>query len=299
MLFGVKRELLARMLLPVGEFEKPAIRRLAAGLGLNVADEEGQPGDLLRHPRAVRRVRASDRERDAATSDSARLDVAASSCSPTARSSASTAASKASPSASARGSASRSATPKFVVRIEPETRRVVLGDREELGPQRTDGGATATGWSIAADAAGAVRGADSLQRAAGGGARAISTATGGCTFASTNRSSASRRGRRSSATTASACWAAGGSSEASRCSESAFGMLSLRRMRAHSPEYEVRTIRIRLRLFLLLALALGELGGGVPDDDRQRHENQAGANAVRRGARASSASIGQVSRRTA
>jgi tRNA-specific 2-thiouridylase len=36
-LFGVKRELLSRMLLPVGDFEKPAIRRIAAGLGFNLA----------------------------------------------------------------------------------------------------------------------------------------------------------------------------------------------------------------------------------------------------------------------
>jgi tRNA-specific 2-thiouridylase len=36
-LFGVKRELLPRMMLPVGGFEKPAIRRIAAGLGFDVA----------------------------------------------------------------------------------------------------------------------------------------------------------------------------------------------------------------------------------------------------------------------
>src|SRR5688500_16966009 len=35
-LFGIKRQYLTRMLLPVGDYEKPEIRRLAAGVGLNV-----------------------------------------------------------------------------------------------------------------------------------------------------------------------------------------------------------------------------------------------------------------------
>ena len=39
-LFGIKREYLDRMLLPVGEFEKPAIRSIAAELGLNVAEKK-------------------------------------------------------------------------------------------------------------------------------------------------------------------------------------------------------------------------------------------------------------------
>ena len=39
-LFGIRAELLPRMMLPVGSFEKPAIRRMAAGLGLRVADKK-------------------------------------------------------------------------------------------------------------------------------------------------------------------------------------------------------------------------------------------------------------------
>ena len=39
-LFGIRRELLPRMMLPVGGFEKPAIRRIAAGLGLRVAEKK-------------------------------------------------------------------------------------------------------------------------------------------------------------------------------------------------------------------------------------------------------------------
>lgn len=39
-LFGVKRELLSRMLLPVGNYQKPEIRRIAASLGLKVHDKK-------------------------------------------------------------------------------------------------------------------------------------------------------------------------------------------------------------------------------------------------------------------
>src|SRR5436190_6509025 len=39
-LFGIRSELLPRMMLPVGHFEKPAIRRLAKGVGLRVADKK-------------------------------------------------------------------------------------------------------------------------------------------------------------------------------------------------------------------------------------------------------------------
>src|SRR5262245_12351268 len=39
-LFGIERELLPRMLLPVGEYEKPRIRELAAEIGLRVAEKK-------------------------------------------------------------------------------------------------------------------------------------------------------------------------------------------------------------------------------------------------------------------
>jgi tRNA-specific 2-thiouridylase len=39
-LFGIRRELLSRMMLPIGEFEKPEIRRIAAGIGLRVAEKK-------------------------------------------------------------------------------------------------------------------------------------------------------------------------------------------------------------------------------------------------------------------
>ncbi len=39
-LFGVQRHLLSRMLLPVGSFVKPEIRRIAGEIGLRVADKK-------------------------------------------------------------------------------------------------------------------------------------------------------------------------------------------------------------------------------------------------------------------
>src|SRR6185436_7749355 len=39
-LFGIRRELLPRMMLPVGSFEKPQIRTIAASLGLRVAEKK-------------------------------------------------------------------------------------------------------------------------------------------------------------------------------------------------------------------------------------------------------------------
>src|SRR6186997_1464701 len=60
-LFGIRSELLRRMMLPVGRFEKPAIRRMAAGVGLRVADKKdsqeicfvrrGRYDDFVRHRR--------------------------------------------------------------------------------------------------------------------------------------------------------------------------------------------------------------------------------------------------------
>lgn len=57
-LFGIKRKYLQRMLLPVGTFEKPEIRRIAGELGLNVAEKKdsqeicfvtsGHHGDFVR-----------------------------------------------------------------------------------------------------------------------------------------------------------------------------------------------------------------------------------------------------------
>jgi tRNA-specific 2-thiouridylase len=125
-LFGIERKLLERMLLPVGEYEKPAIRRIAAGLGLDVAAKKDSQEICFvtrgRYDQFVRQHRGDSREDVAGefvltsgevvgrhagiegftVGQRKRLGVAL-------------------------------GAPKFVVRIERDTRRVVLGDRDELG----------------------------------------------------------------------------------------------------------------------------------------------------------------------
>ena len=89
------------MMLPVGGFEKPAIRRMAAGLGLRVAEKkDSQEICFVTRGRYDEFVRGRG---DGGDGRRAGDDA-------TARSSASTTASKASPSGSGRGWASRSAT---------------------------------------------------------------------------------------------------------------------------------------------------------------------------------------------
>jgi tRNA-specific 2-thiouridylase len=138
-LFGVRREYLERMLLPVGEYEKPAIRRIAASLGLDVASKKdsqeicfvtrGRYDEFVRayrgrvSPKLDGRGRATGaRQGDPAgelvltdgsvvgqhrgiegftVGQRKKLGVAL-------------------------------GAPKFVLRIERESRRVVLGDRDEL-----------------------------------------------------------------------------------------------------------------------------------------------------------------------
>ncbi len=123
-LFGIDRRMLSRMLLPVGDFTKAQIRAMAADLGLRVADKkdsyeicfvsQGHYGDFVRG----RLGRELDSVGDFVLTDGTvvgqhegyenytvgqrkGLDVAL-------------------------------GGRRYVVRIEPETRRVVLGERHEL-----------------------------------------------------------------------------------------------------------------------------------------------------------------------
>ena len=122
-LFGINPQLFQRMLLPIGEFEKKRIRELAASLGLLVADKRDSQEICFvtsgRHDEFVRSQRPDiDTSGDIVTTDGSvvgrhpgierftigqrkRLNVAL-------------------------------GEPRFVVRIEPDTRRVVIGTREEL-----------------------------------------------------------------------------------------------------------------------------------------------------------------------
>ncbi len=65
-LFGIRREYLQRMLLPVGGYQKPAIREIAGSLGLNVAEKKDSQEICFvtsgKHDEFVRSRRGADSE---------------------------------------------------------------------------------------------------------------------------------------------------------------------------------------------------------------------------------------------
>jgi tRNA-specific 2-thiouridylase len=154
-LFGVRRKLLARMLLPVGGFEKSEIRRLAGQIGLDVAAKRdsqeicfvtrGRYDEFVRSRRDAMSGRASptselrvSEKRDHLSGELVLTDGTVV--------------------GGHRGIEGFTVgqrkklgvalgAPKFVVRIEPDTQRVVLGDRAELG--RTELAAADCNWLIA------------------------------------------------------------------------------------------------------------------------------------------------------
>src|SRR5262245_13853985 len=122
-LFGIERRLLARMLLPVGEYRKPQIRALAAKIGLRVADKKdsqeicfvtsGQHDEFIRQRR-----KGVDMSGEIVTTEGRvvgthpgieRFTIG-----------------------QRKGMGVAMGEPYFVVRIEPESRRVVIGRQEEL-----------------------------------------------------------------------------------------------------------------------------------------------------------------------
>jgi tRNA-specific 2-thiouridylase len=125
-LFGIRSELLPRMMLPVGSFEKPAIRRMAIELGLRVAEKKDSQEICFvtrgRYDEFVRRRRVVDGEVDCGgelvTSNGevvGRHDGIESFTV-----------------GQRKGLGVALGERKFVTRIEPDTRRVVIGDRSEM-----------------------------------------------------------------------------------------------------------------------------------------------------------------------
>jgi tRNA-specific 2-thiouridylase len=122
-LFGIRSELLPRMMLPVGHFEKPAIRRMAAGVGLRVADKKDSQEICFvtrgRYDEFVRRRRENvDTAGELVATDGAVVGHHEGIESFTV--------------GQRKGLGVAFGERKFVVRIEPESRRVVVGDRDEL-----------------------------------------------------------------------------------------------------------------------------------------------------------------------
>lgn len=122
-LFGIERRLLSRMLLPVGGYRKPQIRELAAQIGLNVAEKkDSQEICFVTSGKHDEFVRARRRDVNTAgqivTTDGRvvgehpgieRFTIG-----------------------QRRGLGVAMGEPYFVVRIEPETNRVVIGRESDL-----------------------------------------------------------------------------------------------------------------------------------------------------------------------
>ncbi len=122
-LFGIRRELLPRVLFPVGEFTKTQIRQLAHQLGLRVADKPDSQ-EICFVPdndySAFVRRRGGERDTSGEIVDTSgrvvghhdgyeRFTVG-----------------------QRKGLGIAFGSPRYVVRIEPESRRVVVGTRDEL-----------------------------------------------------------------------------------------------------------------------------------------------------------------------
>jgi tRNA-specific 2-thiouridylase len=136
-LFGVRRESLRRVLLPVGRFQKTAIRRLASHLGLRVAEKRDSQEICFvtsgRHEEFIRsRGDRRDSSGDIVTTDGRvvgkhdgieRFTIG-----------------------QRKGLRVALGEPRFVVRIEPDTRRVVIGEKHELA--RTELTADDTNWLV-------------------------------------------------------------------------------------------------------------------------------------------------------
>jgi tRNA-specific 2-thiouridylase len=121
-LFGIRRDLLPRMMLPVGNFQKPAIRRIAADLGLRVAEKKDSQEICFvtrgRYDEFVRRRGAGGEAGELVTTDGSVVGEHDGIEGFTV--------------GQRKGLGVALGDRKFVVRIEPDSRRVVIGDRDEL-----------------------------------------------------------------------------------------------------------------------------------------------------------------------
>lgn len=124
-LFGIDRSRLTRMLLPVGEYSKPEIRRLATSIGLSVADKkdsqeicfvtQGHHSDFVK---SYRGAAAGSTAGEFVTLDGRVLGGHPGY--------------EAFTIGQRKGLGIALGEPHFVIRIEPESRRVVLGTKEDL-----------------------------------------------------------------------------------------------------------------------------------------------------------------------
>jgi tRNA-specific 2-thiouridylase len=136
-LFGIAREYLSRMLLPVGKYHKPRIRELATQLGLRVADKKDSQEICFvttgKHDEFIRSRRGNDDMKgDIVTTNGEivgkhpgieRFTIG-----------------------QRKGLGVAMGEPYFVVRIEPESRNVVIGTHDDLA--RYELTANRTNWLV-------------------------------------------------------------------------------------------------------------------------------------------------------
>jgi tRNA-specific 2-thiouridylase len=121
-LFGIRRHLLPRMMLPVGHFQKPAIRKMAAELGLRVAEKKDSQEICFvtrgRYDEFVRGRRAAQTSGELVTTDGKVVAHHAGIEGFTV--------------GQRKGLGVALGDRKFVVRIDADSHRVTIGDREDL-----------------------------------------------------------------------------------------------------------------------------------------------------------------------
>jgi tRNA-specific 2-thiouridylase len=121
-LFGIRPELLERMMLPVGGYEKRAIRRIAANLGLRIAEKKDSQEICFvtrgRYDEFVRRRRQLDTAGELVDSGGAVIGEHQGIEGFTV--------------GQRKGLGVALGERKFVVKIEPDSHRVIIGDRAEL-----------------------------------------------------------------------------------------------------------------------------------------------------------------------
>jgi tRNA-uridine 2-sulfurtransferase len=134
-LFGIERQLLGRMLLPVGQYRKPEIRDMAQRLGLRVHDKkesqeicfvpDGDHAEFIRRrvgPSATAGAIVTTDGREVGQHDGLeRFTIG-----------------------QRKGLGVALGEPRFVVRLEPDTGRVVIGSKEDLARQELT--AARTNW---------------------------------------------------------------------------------------------------------------------------------------------------------
>jgi tRNA-specific 2-thiouridylase len=137
-LFGISRELLDRIIFPVGGFDKPAIRELAREAGLRVADKPDSQEICFipdnDYAAFIRKYRGLDDDLSGEFVDTAGTVLGRhNGCHHFTI-------------GQRRGLGVAFGSPRFVVAIQPSTRRVVLGTHEELARQELE--ADRSNWLV-------------------------------------------------------------------------------------------------------------------------------------------------------